>query len=270
VILAAGSPVAEQAKTSNAAAILRGPNAENVSLTDVASSKPKDAALIDAAPQAGIADPREYGFESVPTIAERLAAGADLVVIDGSGLLGGPACGLILGKHEQIDAVTHHPLNSLLAADPLTIAALTAVLKIARNETGSVAAIFQLPIWQLLTAPQANLEQRARRLAAQLVGASGIATADAREVESAWRRWGNRTWSAKSWCIELRPADGDCDSLAAKLAEGPYPILARIADGAVQLDLRSVFPHWDQQLVTAAEGARGPTVTSPSSGSAAQ
>jgi L-seryl-tRNA(Ser) seleniumtransferase len=248
-----------------AAAIVRAPEADKVEFAELVAAKAGGACLIDVAPIAGLMDPIEHGYESVPTIVERLTAGADLVVADGSGLFGGPACGLVIGRRQFIDAVAKHPLASLLAPEPVVVAALAATLRVWRGE-GESAAIYQLPPWQLLTAPLANLEHRARRLSALLAEAADIAMAEAREIESPWRRWGRRSWMAKSWCIELRPKDGNPTVLQSKLAQGPHPIASRPADGAVQLDLRTVFPRWDQQIVTAVDGWRGPSGWTPSSG----
>ncbi len=239
------------------AAIVRAPECESTPLAELAAAKPADACLIDVAPLAGVLDPQPYGLDRVAPIGDRLTAGADVVVVDGAGLLGGPSCGLIVGRRRFVDAMAQHPLAPLLAVEPLTAAALDAVLAIHRGEGDAADAIHQLPVWQLLTAPAANLEQRARRLAALIADITGVATAEPREVESPWRRWGSQAWSARSWCIELRPVSGDAAGLAAKLGRGARPILVRVAEGSLQFDLRTVFPRWDQQLVAAVEGGLG-------------
>ncbi len=238
-------------------AILRAPEADDpesgVSLASLAEqAQSLDACLIDVAPVAGTMNPRDYGVPSVATVGERLAAGADLVVADGAGLLGGPASGVIVGRHRFVEQLAQHPLASLLAMDPLAVAALEAVLRMYRDDA-SAPVVYQLPAWQLLSTPLANLELRASRLAALMSESRAVAMAAAREVESTWRRWGRRTWTAKSWVVELHPAEGDAAALESKLAHGPYAIAARQEDGVVQLDLRTVFPRWDQQLVAAVD-----------------
>jgi L-seryl-tRNA(Ser) seleniumtransferase len=210
------------------------------------------ACVIDVAPVAGVIDPRGYGYQAVAPIKERLADGADLVVVDASGLFGGPACGVVVGRRRWVDQVARHPLAALVEADPLAVAALEAVLRLYRDDA-MTPVVYQLPLWQLLSAPLANLEQRAVRLSTLMAESRAADSAACRETESAWRRWSGQTWSAKSWIIELRPSGGDAAQLAAQLSRGPHPIAARAADGAVVLDLRTVFPRWDQQLVAAVD-----------------
>jgi L-seryl-tRNA(Ser) seleniumtransferase len=232
--------------------LVRTPDAEDIPLADLAAAKPDECCLIDLAAVAGMINPNDHGYPSVETIGDRLAAGADLVVVDGAGLLGGPSCGVVIGGRRFVEQLARRPLASLLTPEALTVAAFEPLLKLYR-ESDDKPAIYQIPVWQLLSAPAANLELRARRLAALMAEAPGIASAEAREVESAWRRWGARTWTAKSWCIDLRSSQGDPAALATKLGHGPYPIAARTQGDAVQLDLRTVFPRWDQQLVKAVE-----------------
>jgi seryl-tRNA(Sec) selenium transferase len=172
--------------------------------------------LIDVAPAAGSIDPIIHGFTAVPTIAGRIAAGADLVVVDGAGLLGGPACGLIVGRRKFVEQATNHPLASLAAVDPLAFTALSTTLDLYRDAEKS-SVLLQVPVWQQLSAPLDNLKQRAEH----------------------------------------------CRALWAQLQRGPYPVLARECDGALHLDLRTVFPRWDQQLVAAAMGTTPSAASQP-------
>jgi L-seryl-tRNA(Ser) seleniumtransferase len=212
--------------------------------------------LIDLAPTAGTIDPAVHGFQSVATIANRLAAGADLVIVDGSGLVGGPACGLVIGRGKFVELVANHPLASLAAAGPLIAAALNATLELYRDAaTGPL--ILHVPVWQQLSAPLDNLKQRAERLAPLMAECPAVTSAEAREVDSAWRRWAGREWKSKSWAIVLYGAAEAGRAFRAQLQRGPYPILTREFEGALWLDLRTVFPRWDQQLVAAITAASG-------------
>jgi L-seryl-tRNA(Ser) seleniumtransferase len=248
---------------ASAAALVRAPDAEDMELARLADAKTGDAVVLDVAPFAGVLDPREYELESVPTIRDRLEAGADLVVADGAGLIGGPDCGLLIGRGRVVDAAARHPLAPLVAASTHVTVALEAVLRIHRGDGGGVAAAFQLPIWQLLTAPLANLEQRAQRLAALMAEAPGVASAVAMPIESPWRAWGQRQWSAKSWCVDVQWANEKAAPIKRRLARGPSPVLAEMADPCIRFDLRSVFPRWDQRLVVAVEELGGGDVAHP-------
>jgi L-seryl-tRNA(Ser) seleniumtransferase len=217
--------------------------------------------LIDVAPAAGTIDPSIHGFTSVATIRERLAAGADMVVADGAGLLGGPPCGLVVGRRKPVEQAANHPLASVASIDSLTAAALNATLELYRDaDKGPV--ILQVPVWQQLSAPLDNLKQRAERLAPLMAESDAVASVECCQLDSTWRRWGDRHWTAPSWAIILRPA-ADCRELWAQLQRGPYPVLARECEGALHLDLRTVFPRWDQQLVAAMTGATV-SITPPS------
>jgi L-seryl-tRNA(Ser) seleniumtransferase len=238
------------------AAVVRSPEVESLATTGEFSSiaKRSNAILVDVTPLAGVIDPAAHGLQSVETLRERLASGADLVVADGAGLLGGPVCGIIIGKRKLVESAAAHYLASIASLDAAPAAALHATLAAYRDDHEGSAA-FAIPVWQLLSAPLANLQQRAERLAALIAGSPLVASAKARAAESAWRRTGNLSLPAPTWIIAIRPATGDAASLLARLRQRPYPIVGTEVDGAVHLDLRSVFPRWDQQLVAAFEAA---------------
>ena len=141
-----------------------------------------------------------------------------------------------------------------MAVDPLVVAGLDAVLKLYADDS-SLPVVYQLPVWQLLSAPLANLEQRAARLRTLLAEAKTVASAESRAIESDWLRVGSRTLRGRSFAIALRPAAGHSAELAHALEQGPYPIAARVEGDSVLLDLRGVFPRWDQQLVAAVDAA---------------
>lgn len=237
------------------AALLRSPDAEPWLPTAEAArlSKAANAQFIDVSPLAGLVNPQAHALPAVETIRDRLAAGADLVVIDGAGLLGGPSCGLLFGRRALIDAAASHPLARLAPIDALHAAALHATAQLYRDDEQGV--IFTIPVWQLLSAPVANLQQRAERLASLIAAAPGVASAAAVACESPWLRLGEVALTAPDWTIAVRPREGGEAKLAAALASAARPILAAEHDGAVSIHLRSVFPRWDQHLVAELERA---------------
>ncbi|MBA4105153.1 MAG: hypothetical protein C0485_05295 [Pirellula sp.] len=239
------------------AALLRSPDAEPWLPTAEAArlAKTAGAQFIDVAPLAGLVNPQSHGLTTVETIRERLAAGADLVVVDGAGLLGGPSCGLLFGRRALIDAAANHPLARLAAVDALHAAALHATTQLYRDDEQGV--IFTIPVWQLLSAPAANLQQRAERLASLIAAAPGVASAATVAAESPWLQLGQVALTGPDWTIAVRPREGDAAKLATALASGSRPIVAAEHDGTVSIHLRSVFPRWDQHLVTEIERATG-------------
>jgi L-seryl-tRNA(Ser) seleniumtransferase len=237
---------------SKVAAIVRAPEApHSTSLKELISSD-GGTCLIDAAPLAGLHNPSLYGFDSIETLGDRLTAGADIVVANGAGLLGGPSCGIIVGKTEYIKSAAGHPLASLVSLDACSTAALHATLLSYKNDR-DLSFAFTIPLWQLLSAPRANGKQRAERLAPLMAAIPGVARAEACETHSPWRKGVSGTAQAPSWAIAVWPKIVSASALLDNLQRQPYPVAARIAGDAVQLDLRAVYPRWDQQLVAAVE-----------------
>jgi L-seryl-tRNA(Ser) seleniumtransferase len=251
----AGAVLRTDGQAGEAAAVVRAPEGEGVDLAVLAGAKTAGACVIDAAPFAGVRNPSEFGYQGVATIGERLAAGADVVIVDGAALLGGPACGVVFGSRAALSAMARHALLSLVAVDALVAPTFSAVLALYRDDA-NLPVVYQLPLWQLLSAPAANGQQRAERLAALMASGAGVAGVSARVEPSEWIRWGEKTWSHESWIVEVRPAHGDVPTLVARLAQGPHPIVARSSAEAVFLDLRTVFPRWDQQLAAAVSGTQ--------------
>jgi L-seryl-tRNA(Ser) seleniumtransferase len=213
---------------------------------------------VEDAPLAGLYDPAQEGLDSVPTWRDRLAQGASIVLGDAAGLVGGPALGILLGQGAWIDRLAHHPLTEVLRPGLQESVALAATLPLYRR---GAEVKLSVPIWQLLTAPLANLEQRAQRLAPQLAQAPGISSARACQVSSAWAVDGNGTARhfGPSWAIALQGESEAPDELAARLGRLAVGVEVRLAEGEVLLDLRSVFPRWDHRLVSSICGVEAGT-----------
>jgi len=207
-----------------------------------------DDATIVSCPLMGLLDPAEFGLEHVDTLADRLREGADLVVVDGAGLLGGPRCGIVVGASQFVQQLQQSELATALAADAMVLAALEATLEIYRSKQ---RVSYQIPVLQLLSTPPENLQQRCERIAPLLAESQRLASAEVVVAESVWLDTGTSQLSSPSWSIVLRPAKGSVESLA-KLLEAAAPqVIGRIEDDALWLDFRAIFPRWDQQLVTA-------------------
>ncbi|MCA9260964.1 MAG: hypothetical protein KDA61_17235 [Planctomycetales bacterium] len=214
----------------------------------------RGARVIDAAGWAGAIDPGQFGYASTPTIAQRLEAGVDAVVVRGDGLLGGPAVGLAVGDPTLLAAARRHVLARLSQPDSIAVAALTASLAASRQgfatSPQSSDALQQVPAWQLLTAPIDNLRNRAERLASILSQLPDVESAESVEVISPWLQWGREVSSGPSWAVAIRPRDASADDVAERLRRLPTSVDARCDQGRVLLDLRSVFVRWDHQLET--------------------
>ncbi len=175
---------------------------------------------------------RSWGLPDEPTVAETVAAGADLVTFSGDKLLGGPQAGILVGRAAAVERARTHPLMRALRPDKLTIAALAATLALYRD--GQLAAI---PTTRMLAATAEQLHTAATALAAAIGAVAGIAIA----VEPCHATVGGGampTAQLASWAVTLRA--GSADALDAGLRRAPVPVIGRIADGRVWLDLRTI------------------------------
>lgn len=205
---------------------------------------------VDAVRHAGLLNPAQWGLAPVATIAERLQAGADVVVVDGGGLLGGPRCGIVVGRRSAVESLTTQPWATTLAADETTLAALAATLEIYRS---GQRVMHQIPVLQLLSAPLENLQQRAERLAQLMASADAVEVAQPQAVDALWLEATESQLVGPSWAIHLALQNLSADDVFEQWSEASPRVAARAVGKQVQLNLRSVFPRWDQQLVTAVE-----------------
>jgi hypothetical protein len=202
---------------------------------------------VDVARFAGLIDPSTQGHEAYPNLASRIANGADLVIADGAGLLGGPSCGIIVGKRDMVEAVSYDSIASLAKPDSLSLAALASTLSIYEKGEG---VVHQIPIWQLLTTPTENLEQRVNRLAMLIEASEKIESAKPVSSQTAWCDTETTKLSGPSWSIQIKPHAEAWDSVLATLAEANPQVLAQVQEVEIFFDLRGVFPRWDQHLVS--------------------
>ena len=190
--------------------------------------------LLDTAP---------FGLGREETVPEAVRDGADVVTFSGDKLLGGPQAGIAAGRREAIAKLRTHPLMRALRPDKLTIAALVATVAAYRDGT----ALGTIPIWRLIAATPATLGRRAKVIAARL-DAAGIA-ATVVETES--------TVGGGSLPEETQPSRGvaltatSAARAVGALRKADPPVVARIVDDRVVLDLRSVLPEHDGTLAAA-------------------
>jgi hypothetical protein len=211
-----------------------------------------EGATIVSSPLLGMIDPAEFGYEHVDTIAGRVSAGGDLVIVDGSGLLGGPRCGIVVGTKSCVEQLQSSQLATALAADAMVLAALEATLELYR---ASDKVIHQIPVLQLLSAPLDNLQQRCERIAPLLAECELVAQAEVSARESIWLDTGTSQCTHQSWAIELRAEAGQIERLAKRFGQATPQVVGSIEQETCVLDFRAIFPRWDQQLVLALEAA---------------
>jgi L-seryl-tRNA(Ser) seleniumtransferase len=191
-----------------------------------------------------------FGLGDEPTVQAQVRAGADLVCFSGDKLLGGPQAGLVVGRAAAVERVRRHPLLRALRLDKVTLAGLAATL--AHYERGE--ALAELPIWRAIARPLAELEAAARGW----LEALGPAAPGARVRPSTSAVGGGTLPGETLPTAVLAVPAGDPDALLARLRRADPPVVARIEEGEVLLDPRTVQPGEDAAVVAALRGALAP------------
>ncbi len=186
-----------------------------------------------------------------PIVAERLRAGVDVVTFSGDKLMGGPQAGLAAGRRDAIDRMRRNPLYRALRVDKMTLAALDAVL--AEYETGRAQTT--LPVPRMLSLDEAALRPRAIALA-QAIAAEGDLQAVVISGFSAVGGGAAPTIALPSPLVAVSSQVHSPDALQARLRAGSPPVIARVSDGKLLLDLRTVFEEQDEALRTALRAAQ--------------
>ena len=155
---------------------------------------------------------------------------------------------IIVGKKKYIDTITKHPMMRAMRVDKITLAALAATLKLYRDEA---AAESQIPLLALMSASIDNLKNRAERLAPQLQALECVASAEPTPSESFLGGGSVPTQRVDTYCVAITPATQSIDALAKALRTGDNPVFPRVQHEKLWIDLRSVFPKQDSQIVDA-------------------
>ena len=190
----------------------------------------------------------QFGLPGEPVAPRSVLTGADLVLFSGDKLLGGPQCGIIVGRRSIIEQIAKHPLARALRVGKLTLAALSATLRLYRDPERARRAI---PLLHLLTTSVENLENRAKRLTPQIAAAPAVAAAEAIAATTFFGGGSLPTQELSTWCIAIQPGEMSVDRLATALRLGTPAVMGRIQQGRLLLDLRSVMPRQDVDLVAA-------------------
>jgi L-seryl-tRNA(Ser) seleniumtransferase len=194
-------------------------------------------------------DLSRFGLAKEPTVREVVSSGVDVVTFSGDKLLGGPQAGIVLGRKPIIEQIKKNPLNRALRIDKFTLAGLEAVLRLYFDER---QALRDIPTLAMLTVLPGVIEKRARRLLGRInKPLAGHCQAMLVVTESRVGGGALPEQALPSRGISLRPVDRSVNQLEADLRRHSLPVLGRIEEERLILDLRTVADD-EVQLLAAA------------------
>lgn len=199
-----------------------------------------------------LADLSPWGLTGEPRIADGVGCGADLVLFSGDKLLGGPQAGCLVGSRALIRACRGNPIARAVRADKCTLAGLEATLALYREPE---RARREVPVLRMLTASLEELERRARAIVARC---PSWCRAEVVPGESAVGGGSFPAVTLPTVLVAVHPGDLGADGLALRLRLGDPTIVARIQDGRVVLDPRTL-PEEADGVVAAALTSIGET-----------
>jgi L-seryl-tRNA(Ser) seleniumtransferase len=188
--------------------------------------------------------PSADSLRDEPDVRGTLAAGADLVMFSGDKLLGGPQAGILAGRETAVTLVRRHPLMRALRVDKMTYAALEATLE----SYAAGRAEEEVPVPRMIAMGVDVIEARARRIIAGLAPSLGAEIVDGVSTIGGGSAPGS---TLPTRLIAIRRQGVSPDTLAAALRAQQPPVIARIENDRVLLDLRTVQPDEDETLAQA-------------------
>jgi L-seryl-tRNA(Ser) seleniumtransferase len=199
----------------------------------------------------GLLGPLEGPLDTERSVSQSLEEGADLVTFSGDKLLGGPQAGLVVGRRAMVDALRRNPLYRALRVDKMTLAALDAVL--GEHEAGRAQRT--VPVRAMLALKVDDIRVRAEELARRVSAAHPEVVIELVEGSSAVGGGAAPTTELPTLLLTCQHPSRGPDELAAALRQGDPPVVARVAEDRLVLDLRSVDESEDGDLERALSAA---------------
>ncbi len=222
---------------------------ESVDLTPlVALGRRADLPVIDDVGSGALVDFARYGLKDEPLVPHSVECGADLVLFSGDKLLGGPQAGLIVGKRTWIERIERHPLTRTMRVDKLTLSALATTLRLYRDLE---VAEQRIPLLAMLSTSMENLKFRAEKIATQLRTCPVVEACEVQEGSAVIGGGSIPQQTLAAYQVSLMPKNITVDQMARRLRTGVPSVMGTIHEGRLILNLRSVSPRSDSQLVVA-------------------
>ena len=209
----------------------------------------KNLPVMDDLGSGCLIDLARFGLDPEPTVQEAVQAGADVVTFSGDKLLGGPQAGILVGKKHCLDPIKKNPLNRALRIDKLTLAGLESTL---RFYLEGDEALNRLPAFRMLTGSLADLERRSKRFLKNLAKEIGALCRLRLKDDSSQVGGGALPiQDLPTKVLALSSAKLSAGDLEKRLRDGKTPVVVRIQENEVLLDLRTVAKEEEKILIKA-------------------
>lgn len=209
----------------------------------VALAKKRDVLLIDDLGCGALVDLSPYGLPRESLVQDSLAAGADIVCFSGDKLIGGPQAGIVAGRKELIDRIRKHPLTRMLRVGKLTDMALEQTLRLFRDPASLPG---KHPLYRMLAKKATDLRAAAEKLA-KAIGAGAAVEAGASEMGGG----ALPGVELPTALVAIRSDKMSAAEIAKRLRCREVPVIARIQDDRVVLDVRTLLPGEDEIVAQA-------------------
>lgn len=214
----------------------------------VALARRRNLPLMEDLGSGALFDLRSVGVNGEPGVLDSLRVGVDIVAYSGDKLLGGPQAGLISGRADLVARMRSNSLFRALRVDKLTYAALEAtLLAYVKRDHNAV------PVLRMMRLPKEEIARRAEKIFSEVksVQPKSVLRLEVIEGESVLGGGAAPSATLPTRLIGLSHATLSADELSARLRANTPSIIARVEEGRVLLDLRTVFPEQDANLATA-------------------
>jgi L-seryl-tRNA(Ser) seleniumtransferase len=215
---------------------------EQPSLADLATlAHERGVPVMEDLGSGALFDLASVGVSGEPGVAESIAAGVDVVTYSGDKLLGGPQAGILSGKPEIIARMRNNPLFRALRVDKLIYAALEAtLLAYVRQDYDAIPAL------RMMRLSGEDIAGRANKIAGNLTGLYQTEVAEGESLIGGGAAPGAKL---KTYLLKISLDGVSADELATRLRHADPPVIARVEDDRIVIDLRTVFPEQDATVL---------------------
>lgn len=212
---------------------------ESVSIKEICDlGKEKNIPVIEDIGSGVLVDLSKYGLEYEPTVQDSIKAGVDIVSFSGDKLLGGPQAGIIVGKKKYIDKMKKNPLTRAFRIDKFTATILEMIFKEYLNEEDAVKNI---PTLSLITRDLKEIEKNANTLYEKLDVLKDVAIINIEDTLSQIGGGSLPMERLNSKCVSITPKNMSTASLEEKLRLDENPVVGRISDNKLIIDMRTIL-----------------------------